>query len=153
MATAVLEVQDVIFEQAFASIRRNGVRSRYDNFVGGRFVVNSGASDLAISLSEALNRALGPILAWAPKNGPPMMVHVRPHHSANLTKDFDQNGIHLVFDEGFIMYFVEPAVLAGYPAKLQQDLIEISAWIIATTPAPEAAGSMPRTQTPDNAGW
>ena len=38
MSTAVLSIQDAIFEQAFATIRRDGVRSRYDNFIGGRFV-------------------------------------------------------------------------------------------------------------------
>jgi len=38
MATAVLEIQDAIFERAFATIHLDGVRSRYDNFIGGRWV-------------------------------------------------------------------------------------------------------------------
>src|ERR1700675_2597971 len=32
------EVQNAIFEEAFAAIRKNGVRSRYDNFIGGKWV-------------------------------------------------------------------------------------------------------------------
>jgi len=38
MSAAVLEAQDAIFEQAFATIRKDGVRARYDNFIGGRWV-------------------------------------------------------------------------------------------------------------------
>jgi aldehyde dehydrogenase len=38
MSTATIELQDVVFEEAIASIRKNGVRARYDNFVGGKFV-------------------------------------------------------------------------------------------------------------------
>jgi aldehyde dehydrogenase len=38
MSTAILEAQDAIFEEAVASIRKNGVRARYDNFIGGKFV-------------------------------------------------------------------------------------------------------------------
>jgi aldehyde dehydrogenase len=38
MSTATLEIQDVLFEEAVASIRKNGVRARYDNFIGGKFV-------------------------------------------------------------------------------------------------------------------
>jgi len=38
MSTATLEVQDVLFEEAVASIRKHGVRARYDNFIGGKFV-------------------------------------------------------------------------------------------------------------------
>jgi len=38
MSTATLVAQDAIFEQAFATLRKEGVRSRYDNFIGGKFV-------------------------------------------------------------------------------------------------------------------
>jgi len=38
MSTATLELQDVLFEEAIASIHKNGVRTRYDNFIGGKFV-------------------------------------------------------------------------------------------------------------------
>jgi aldehyde dehydrogenase len=38
MSTTVLEAQDAVFEEAVASIRKNGVRARYDNFIGGKFV-------------------------------------------------------------------------------------------------------------------
>jgi aldehyde dehydrogenase len=38
MSATVLETQDAIFEQAFSTIRKDGVRSRYDNFIGGRWV-------------------------------------------------------------------------------------------------------------------
>ena len=38
MSTATIEIQDVLFEEAVASIRKNGVRARYDNFIGGKFV-------------------------------------------------------------------------------------------------------------------
>ncbi len=37
MATATL-IQDAVFEEAIASIRKNGVRARYDNYIGGKFV-------------------------------------------------------------------------------------------------------------------
>ncbi|MES2393597.1 MAG: aldehyde dehydrogenase family protein [Acidobacteriota bacterium] len=38
MATAALELQDAIFEQAFDTIRKDGVRTRYDNFIGGQWL-------------------------------------------------------------------------------------------------------------------
>ena len=38
MSTAAVEIQDAIFEEAFATIRKKGVRSRYDNFIGGKWV-------------------------------------------------------------------------------------------------------------------
>ena len=38
MSTAAVEIQNAIFEEAFANIRKNGVRSRYDNFIGGKWV-------------------------------------------------------------------------------------------------------------------
>ena len=38
MSTVAIETQDAIFEEAFATIRAQGVRSRYDNFIGGRWV-------------------------------------------------------------------------------------------------------------------
>src|ERR1035438_3637850 len=38
MSTAAVEIQNAIFEEAFASIRQGGVRSRYDNFIGGKWV-------------------------------------------------------------------------------------------------------------------
>jgi aldehyde dehydrogenase len=38
MSTATLETQDVLFAEAVASIRKNGVRARYDNFIGGKWV-------------------------------------------------------------------------------------------------------------------
>src|SRR6202140_2085797 len=38
MSTAAVEAQDAIFEEAFATIREKGVRSRYDNFIGGKWV-------------------------------------------------------------------------------------------------------------------
>jgi aldehyde dehydrogenase len=44
MATATLELQDTLFEQAFASIRKSGLRTRYDNFIGGHWVAPLGGS-------------------------------------------------------------------------------------------------------------
>src|SRR5580692_9830535 len=38
MSTATLVIQDAIFEEAFATIHKGGVRSRYDNFIGGKWV-------------------------------------------------------------------------------------------------------------------
>jgi aldehyde dehydrogenase len=38
MSTAAVETQNAIFEEAFATIRNMGVRSRYDNFIGGKWV-------------------------------------------------------------------------------------------------------------------
>ena len=41
MSTAAVWTQDAIFEEAFATIRKGGVRSRYDNFIGGKWVAPS----------------------------------------------------------------------------------------------------------------
>src|ERR1700731_397515 len=38
MSTSTLVIQDAIFEEAFATIHKGGVRSRYDNFIGGKWV-------------------------------------------------------------------------------------------------------------------
>ncbi len=38
MSIAAVEAQNAIFEEAFATIRKKGVRSRYDNFIGGKWV-------------------------------------------------------------------------------------------------------------------
>jgi aldehyde dehydrogenase len=38
MSTAAIEIQNAMFEEAFATIRKEGVRSRYDNFIGGKWV-------------------------------------------------------------------------------------------------------------------
>lgn len=38
MSTAAVEIHNAIFEEAFATIRKEGVRSRYDNFIGGKWV-------------------------------------------------------------------------------------------------------------------
>jgi aldehyde dehydrogenase len=38
MSTAAVEIQNAMFEEAFATIRKKGVRSRYDNFIGGKWV-------------------------------------------------------------------------------------------------------------------
>jgi hypothetical protein len=38
MSTAVIETRNAIFEEAFASIHKEGVRSRYANFIGGKWV-------------------------------------------------------------------------------------------------------------------
>src|ERR1035438_3926470 len=38
MSIATVETQDAIFEEAFATIRKEGVRSRYANFIGGKWV-------------------------------------------------------------------------------------------------------------------
>jgi aldehyde dehydrogenase len=38
MSTAAVEIQNAIFEEAFVTIRQGGVRSRYDNSIGGKWV-------------------------------------------------------------------------------------------------------------------
>jgi acyl-CoA reductase-like NAD-dependent aldehyde dehydrogenase len=38
MSTAAVETRGAIFEEAFATIRKEGVCSRYDNYIGGKWV-------------------------------------------------------------------------------------------------------------------
>jgi hypothetical protein len=81
---------------------REGYLSAYEGvaYVDGRFVLVPSAGASAIRLCEELNAALEHIKDTAPIRGPPIAVHVKERHSANVTKYIDALGrVHLILDE------------------------------------------------------
>ncbi|MCX5714621.1 MAG: (d)CMP kinase, partial [Candidatus Omnitrophica bacterium] len=113
---------------------REGYLLAYEGvtFSNGSFTVGPQPGIMAARLAEALNAALALCRDTTPLRGPPIAVHLKERHTANVTKFIDVFGrVHLIINERFFQYFVDPAIISAYPPEIAKEFSEVSPWLIA----------------------